>query len=106
MIMPLAVLALGLWLVALGCGCRDSSAESLPPLVPVSGTVTWEGQPLVGAMVRFLPQEGTPGNGGSATTGLGGTYQLAASIRNQPGVPAGEYRVFIVTPIMMEDYQP
>ena len=43
-------------LIALGCGRRDAL-----PLAPVTGTVTYHGEPLGHGSVVFQPIEGTPG---------------------------------------------
>lgn len=95
----------GLLLCGIGWGC-GSSSSNLPPLVPVTGRVTWEGQPLVGAMVLYIPQPGAPGQGGTARTDAEGKYTLTALVRNEPGVAAGPYKVTVSTPLMDEGYTP
>lgn len=88
----LALLAL----TAAGC----AQAPQGPELKPVTGTVRWQGQPLAGALVRFIPTGATPGGGGSALTDLKGAYDLIDA-RGGKGVAAGEYKVVIskrVTP--------
>jgi hypothetical protein len=97
-----------LWIVpvlvlfAAGCGGKT---EKLPDLVPVSGTVTYDGAPLVGAFINFVPQEGTPGSGASGTSDAEGKYQLTTGNRNEPGTAAGKYKVTILTPLMFEGYE-
>lgn len=90
-------LSLCLSLVALGCS--GSSGPKLPTFsedaVPVSGTVTMDGQPLADAAVTFL-FDGTAPKGfmsGSGKTDSSGKYALTSGAK--PGVPAGRYRVSI-----------
>jgi hypothetical protein len=78
-----------------GCG-----PPADPSLVPVTGTVTVEGQPLANATVTFIPKDGTPGFGGTGKTDSSGKYTLAGSRDNAPGIPAGEYRVAISKRLM------
>ncbi len=82
---------LGLLALAGIVGCEEGV-----DLVPITGTVTQEGQPLAGASVSFMPepgnQENTPGH---AQTGSDGRYQL--SWDDQDGVARGKYKV-LVTP--------
>jgi hypothetical protein len=70
-------------------GC--SSEPERPPSYPVSGTVTWKGQPLEGARVVFVPAaEGVESAVG--VTGADGKY-VATTYAAGDGVQAGEYRV-------------
>lgn len=95
------VLCLGL---AMGCG----GGKKMPPLNPVSGKVTVDGQPLTVGQVTFTPdiaiptddakKEG-PGVGpSSGTINSDGTYKLFTG--GKEGAPAGKYRV-TVTPSMV-----
>ena len=81
-----AVLCLGL----VGCGPSDDG----PKLVPVSGTVTLNGQPLSSAHVTFLPTGETRGTGADGRTDAGGVFHLKARHRG-PGAVAGTYKVVI-----------
>lgn len=90
-------------LLLTGCG---KSGPELPALVPVSGTVTWDGQPLVGGSVTLIPVSGTPGSGGTGRTNIDGKYELTDVTRNEVGVPAGSYKVVIMTPLLDEGYTP
>ncbi len=74
-----------------GCGGRD---PSLPPLVPVEGTVTLNGTPLADANVQFHPMGNTLGRGAAAVTNAEGRYSLIAP-DGSDGAPVGEYRVVI-----------
>ena len=82
--LPLVLFALS------GCG-KD---PNLPELVPVSGTVTWNDQPLSGAVVTFIPIEETRGSGASSRTGADGGYRLSAA--------AGKYHV-VISKLRMPD---
>jgi hypothetical protein len=86
-----ARLALGLALVlALGCGGNR--------FVPVSGKVTLNGRPLVGATVSFQPvaPEGSreAGMGSTGKTDANGEYTLKAAT-GQDGAWVGKHRVMI-----------
>lgn len=83
--------------VVLLCGCATPVD---PSLVPVSGTVTADGQPLANATITFIPMDGTPGFGGVGKTDAAGRYTLAGSRDNAPGIPPGEYRVAISKRLM------
>jgi hypothetical protein len=80
------------------CSGRNSG---LPQLVPVSGTVTLDQEPLSGAMVAFIPSGNTRGQGATGYTDEQGRYELRAA-DGREGAPAGEYRV-IVTKLVMPD---
>lgn len=71
-------------LVAVGCG------QSGPKLYPVSGTVTYDGQPLEGASVLFIPQGGRPSMG---MTDGSGKFTIATN--GKPGAPQGTYNVTV-----------
>src|SRR5215204_1838971 len=87
---------LALGLVAVLCGCNKSD----PSLVPVTGTVTVNDQPLANATVTFIPKDGTPGFGGVGKTDAAGKYTLKGSRDDAPGIPPGEYRVVVSKRLM------
>ncbi len=93
-----AVFALG---ISSGCGGRD---PNLPPLVPVDGAVTLDGQPLEGAYVQFHPVGDTRGTGAAANTDAEGRYELIAPDRSK-GAPVGQYRV-VISKLVMPDGSP
>lgn len=81
---------LGLALLA-NAGCGSSG----PALIPVKGVVTYEGRPLAGAKVAFIPEgKGAIAMGSTDATGL---YEIKTGA--EPGVIAG---VSTVTVVMME----
>ena len=81
-------------LIALCCGCSGSEFT----FAPVSGTVTLDGEPLVGADLVFAPlQSGDSINVGPASIGKtdeAGKYQLT-SIRGNEGAIVTKHRVSI-----------
>jgi len=87
-----------LWtvLLAVVAGCTGSDVEEgaegpdFSNLVPVSGVITLNGEPLSGAVVTFLPTKWAPGVG--ETDGKG-KYDLSTAGR--PGISPGDYKVAI-----------
>lgn len=69
------------------CGCGSSSG---PERVPLSGTVTYQGQPVEKGEIRFLPIEGTTASPSGATINAG-KYEVTA----RGGVPVGKFKVAI-----------
>jgi hypothetical protein len=89
--------------LASGCG------KKLPPMSPVSGKVTVDGQPLTAGHVTLVPDVGIPTQDNakdqpataglsSGTIGSDGTYKITTA--GKDGAPAGKYRVQ-VAPSMM-----
>lgn len=85
----LASLTVMMSMVIAGCG-----GDQLP-VVPVTGTVTLDGQPLAGALVEFQPYDpqGSPSYG---STDDKGKYELAFS-HTRKGAWVGEHLVRIST---------
>jgi hypothetical protein len=85
---PLTVVpvAFAFGLALCGCGGGD-----LPELGLVSGTVTFDGQPLTGVEVAFHPVDGRPAFG---TTNAEGNYTLRYT-PGAPGCKVGKNRVTI-----------
>ncbi len=73
-------------LAVLAAGCSDGVR-----LLPVTGTVSIDGQPVADAAVMFTPVDGGPI--ASATTDDRGIFSLATA--NRPGAVAGEHRVTV-----------
>lgn len=61
---------LGLLMILCSIGC----GEKRPPLAPVSGVVTLDGEPLPDAAIEFYPEAG--GRPGRAVTNSEGKYEL------------------------------
>jgi hypothetical protein len=74
-------------------GCQRGPA--LPELVPVEGTVTLEGVPIVEGAVSFHEEGASAGTGYCPTgeTDESGKYRLF--VQRQPGCPAGRYHVVV-----------
>lgn len=79
-----ATLGLGVLLSMSGCGGSDLE------LIPVTGTVTYQGQPVAGATVVFQPESGPPS---TATTDDEGRFEM--NTRGRPGVALGNAIVVI-----------
>jgi hypothetical protein len=76
-----------------GCGSEESKYK----LVPVTGTVTLNGQPLADARINFAPLDGnTYQTPGVDSTGPSGNYKLM--FKGRSGVAAGKYKVTISPP--------
>ena len=79
--------------VVAGSGCGDGKLKTYP----VSGTVTYQGEPLAGATVSFSPKTEGEGNTGFAKTDAQGFYQLQTTQgRVNAGTTPGEYYVTII----------
>ncbi|MFH1301793.1 MAG: carboxypeptidase regulatory-like domain-containing protein [Planctomycetota bacterium] len=78
---------------AAGCGANPE-AKTLPDTVPVSGVVTWNGQPLSAATVTFIPQGQTVGTECQGKTDESGEYKLTQQ-HGGDGAPPGDYKVVI-----------
>lgn len=83
-----ALLAVSLFCMCqLGCGSKGDQ----PELGTVHGTVTLDGQPLVGVAIVFQPDNGRPSRG---MTDAEGKYELIY-IRQTKGAKVGPHRVEI-----------
>ena len=85
-----------LTLLAVAGGCKPPP----PNTIPVSGTVTIDGQPLVGANVSFFPQGETTGRGGMGQTDEQGRFTVhlhdnQSTKQGPAGLFAGQYKVII-----------
>lgn len=69
-------------------GCSSSDQ---PELGQVNGVVTLDGEPLIGAVVTFMPTAGRPATG---TTDENGSYELTY-IRDTRGTKVGTNKVSI-----------
>lgn len=86
----LQLMLTGFCLSLVGCG---GGASDQPDLGLVKGTVTFEGSPLAGASITFMPTSGRPASG---TTDSAGNYELIY-IRDTPGCKIGRSKVMITT---------
>ena len=85
----------GVCLALLGClvGCPGGSEADGPETVPVTGTVTYNGSAVEGAMVTFSPAGGG-GFGSIGTTNASGKFTLMSQWGSAGAVP-GSYLVTI-----------
>lgn len=86
-IVMLCTAALG----SLGCGSSYESAEVLST-VPVSGVLTYQGQPLESYRVTFYPEQGERASSG--LTDAEGKFTLGTN-REGDGAPPGRYKVVV-----------
>jgi hypothetical protein len=92
---PLRLLTILLAVGAASPGCSPKAEPYAPgqeELVPVSGRVTVDGEPLAGAVVAFL-QTDERGTTSGADTDEDGRYEL--SFRGQPGTAPATYKVAV-----------
>ncbi|MCI0359026.1 MAG: DUF4198 domain-containing protein [Planctomycetaceae bacterium] len=93
-----AALVLELLILGLGAGCSQ-----IPPgVVPVSGQITLDGQPLAGATVTFQPVRSTADDevaiGGSVgRTDGAGRFDMRLIDPDVPGAAVGKHTVTITT---------
>jgi hypothetical protein len=88
----LALLSLALALLGPNVGCGGNGAGTMPSLVPVTGKVTFKGQPLTSGTVRFEPDDfGRPASGKLQPDG---TFVLS-TLKDGDGVVAGHHLVSI-----------
>lgn len=81
------------------CGLMFVAACGRPSdrriLVPTSGRVVFDGKPLEGALVTFVPRS-AGAVAASATTDTRGRYNLLTPGAPRPGIAPGEYAVTIM----------
>ncbi|OYW24170.1 MAG: hypothetical protein B7Z55_02825 [Planctomycetales bacterium 12-60-4] len=74
------------------CGCGGGSKGSDLEMIPVTGIVRLDNQPLAAATVMFNPLPGTKGNGAYGVTDNEGKFTLI-DFHEIAGCPPGEYAV-------------
>ena len=79
------------WLMAIACIVLCGCGPKRPELVPVTGTVVYQGQPVAEAQVTFMPVGARPANG---QTDAEGKFQLTTYEKNDGAVP-GEHSVTV-----------
>jgi hypothetical protein len=78
------------------CGCgggSDRFKDDRPPVVPAEGTVTYQGQPLDGATVVFVPSN-PDGHAGAAVSDATGRFAIS-TFPPDPGAVSGNYTVTV-----------
>lgn len=90
--LSLLLAAAGCFLAA-GCGGRDG-----PAVVPVSGRLTMNGEPLGGVRIRFFPDAShTPGVTAFADTNEDGRFDITTQ-KPADGIVPGQYLVDVNMP--------
>lgn len=72
-------------------GCGDANKD-LPPTVPVTGKVTYQGQPISNGLVTFIPSNGS--KPASGQTDKNGEFTLSTFGR-EDGAVFGKHKVTI-----------
>ncbi len=91
----LLFLGLALLLIA---GCSNSEAPYVPELVPVTGTLTYKGQPIPGAIVAFHPADATDfAEAAFAETDSQGRFSLLMQDYGSGAMP-GDHVVTVMRP--------
>jgi hypothetical protein len=80
-----------LGLACAGCSNQLGTAETLST-VPVSGTLTYQGQPLESFRVSFYPEQGDRASSG--LTDASGKFTIGTN-KEGDGAPVGNYRVVV-----------
>lgn len=87
------VVALSCVPIAIGCGSRPGPQAKVEIVVPVSGTLTYQGNPLESYQISFLPMDGRrPAMG---TTDAAGKFTLGTN-KVGDGAPPGTHKLTIV----------
>ncbi len=83
------VLAVSMWL---GCGSNQAENASWPARYPVTGTVTYQGNPVEGADVTFMSTD--KNSTGTGKTDSAGKFSMTTYTQND-GVVSGSHMVTI-----------
>lgn len=89
--------ATGLLLLVYGCG---GESVELPDTVPVTGTVTLDGDPVEGAQITLKPT-GEGGHSARATSTADGTFEVYTYIsasHDLEGAVPGSYQISVTKP--------
>ena len=78
---------MGLLSMSMFVGCSGASSVKV---YPAGGTITYDGKPLEGATVMFVPAKGAPSDG---TTDASGKYTIKTN--GKPGAPVGSNKVIV-----------
>jgi hypothetical protein len=89
-LLSITALSFGCALILTGCGVDDG----LDQRFPVSGTVTYNGEPLKTGTVNFYPEDPKTGRGASGPILEDGTYTLTTQSPGD-GAFGGKYKVAI-----------
>jgi hypothetical protein len=82
-------------MTAVGCGPAGHTVQS------VTGTITYNGQPVEGATVTFVSTDAL-GHGAVGITDSDGTYVLQTHAAPRPGAVLGDYNVFVIKTVSVD----
>lgn len=88
---PLASVVLAGVLTIAGCGGKER-------VVPVSGTVTHNGQPVSGLVISFVPEAATETGVSTGETDDTGRYALTVVKSGASGAVVGKHKVWVSLP--------
>ncbi len=99
----LSVTLLSLLVLCIGCG-----TDKGPATVPVSGVVTWKGEPVEGALVVFLPENASGESmlGAQAETDSAGNFAIQTYTGGgdmKDGIQPGVYKVTVTKLEVVQD---
>jgi hypothetical protein len=86
----------GLWLATGLLALTGCGGSGHPPTVAVSGTVTFQGEPLTNGTVRFVPVDPQTGRPAEGIIGPDGKFTLS-TFSPGDGVLAGDYGISITS---------
>ena len=86
-------------------GRREGTLERFFELIPVTGVVKLNGQPIAHANLVFIPEGETKSVGGTGVSGPEGKYEVAGAPGTK-GLTAGTYKVVITRPLRNDGTPP
>ena len=90
----LGLIVSGLISAGFFAGCGGSDGPLVESLVPASGKLLVDGQPMEGVTINFIPEAKIKGRrGGTGVTNASGEFTITDLVQNKPGVPVGKYTV-------------
>jgi len=89
-----SVFASAVCILLAGCGSSN--------VVPVTGTLTYKGQPVTNAIVNFVPEKGRPSLG---ETDQNGRFTLTYDPQTK-GAEVGKHRVFVMHNVAADASKP
>ena len=96
MMKNITLFPVGILLAAFLTGCGSRHPDGLPPLQPLTLTVTQEGKPLSDATVFLYPADGSRSwNSGGLTESDGSLVVFTTYGGQHSGAPAGKYKVTV-----------
>ncbi len=106
-IRSLAIAGVVIFVLALAWSVTAALFDDSPrlDLARVSGSVTLDGQPLAGGIVRFAPDHGRGGGGPSGEGVIDATGRYEITTARQPGAAIGAHRVAVLAQPQLDPSQ-